>query len=62
MPKRTVPPSAKLKALREAARLGFDALDRGEFKEFSDVGELERYLRNLSDQVIFKRKSPRSPQ
>lgn len=44
----------KLKALREAARLGFGALDRGEYKEFDDVDELEDYLNKVTDQVISK--------
>jgi antitoxin ParD1/3/4 len=44
----------KLEAMREAARLGFGALDRGEFKEFDDVGNLERYLNDLSENVISK--------
>jgi antitoxin ParD1/3/4 len=45
---------AKLKALREAARLGFGALDRGEFNEFDNSGDLERYLHDLSEEVISK--------
>jgi antitoxin ParD1/3/4 len=44
----------KLEALREAARLGFGALDRGEYKEFDDVDELEDYLNKVTDQVISK--------
>ena len=43
---------AKLHALREAARIGLSALDRGEFKEFSDVDELGRYLKRIGDKVI----------
>jgi antitoxin ParD1/3/4 len=43
---------AKLHALREAARLGFGALDRGEFKEFDDANDLGRYLKKVADQVI----------
>lgn len=44
----------KLDALREAARLGFGALDRGEFKQFDDADDLEHYLNELSDEVISK--------
>ena len=44
----------KLEALREAARLGFGAIDRGEFKEFDDVSDLEDYLNKLGEQVISK--------
>jgi antitoxin ParD1/3/4 len=44
--------AAKLAALREAARVGFAALDRGAFKEFDSVEELETYLRDLSENVI----------
>jgi len=42
----------KLEALREAARLGFGALDRGEFKQFDDADDLEDYLNKLSDAAI----------
>jgi hypothetical protein len=41
MPKRIVPVTRKLKALREAARVGLDALDRGEFKEFKNPKEID---------------------
>ena len=44
--------AAKLKALRKAARDGFNALDRGEFKEFDSVGDLQSYLNDLSEKVI----------
>jgi antitoxin ParD1/3/4 len=44
--------AAKLKALRAAARAGVGALDRGDFKEFGDIGELQTYLNDLSEQVI----------
>lgn len=42
----------KLKALRSAARVGTDALDRGEFREFVDIEELQIYLNDLSERVI----------
>jgi antitoxin ParD1/3/4 len=44
--------ATKLDALREAAQAGFDALDRGEFKEFDNINELEAYLRDLSEKII----------
>jgi antitoxin ParD1/3/4 len=44
--------AAKLRALREAARIGVAALDRGEFKEFENVQELEAYLNKLSEKII----------
>jgi antitoxin ParD1/3/4 len=45
--------AAKLKVLRKAARVGFGALDRGDFKEFDSFDDLEAYLNRLSDKVIF---------
>jgi antitoxin ParD1/3/4 len=44
--------AAKLQLLREAARVGFSALDRGEFKEFDGIDDLEAYLTDLSEKVI----------
>ncbi len=44
--------AAKLGALRTAAGVGVDALDRREFKEFRDIEDLQAYLNNLSDRVI----------
>jgi antitoxin ParD1/3/4 len=44
--------ASRLKALRDAARLGVSALDRGEFKEFERIEDLEAYLVRLSDKVI----------
>ena len=46
--------AGKLEALREAARIEVDALDRGEFKEFADINELQAYLNDLSEKVISK--------
>jgi antitoxin ParD1/3/4 len=46
--------AGKLEALREAARLGFGALDRGEFKEFDNTADLERYLNKISERIIAK--------
>jgi antitoxin ParD1/3/4 len=44
--------AGKLKALRSAARIGVAALDRGEFKEFRSIEDLQAYLNNLSEKVI----------
>ena len=42
----------KLEALRAAAGVGVAALDRGEFKEFREIEDLQAYLNDLSDKVI----------
>jgi len=44
--------AGKLTALRTAAGVGVAALDRGEFKEFRDIEDLQAYLNDLSDKVI----------
>jgi antitoxin ParD1/3/4 len=44
--------AGKLKALRAAARLGVGALDRGEFREFRTIEDLQAYLNELSEKVI----------
>jgi antitoxin ParD1/3/4 len=44
--------AGKLQALQAAAGVGVAALDRGEFKEFRDIGDLQAYLNDLSDKVI----------
>jgi antitoxin ParD1/3/4 len=44
----------KLKALKAAARVGVSALDRGEFKEFRNIEDLQAYLNDLSEKVITK--------
>jgi antitoxin ParD1/3/4 len=44
--------AGKLEALRAAARAGAGALDRGDFKEFETVEELQTYLNDLSEKVI----------
>ena len=44
----------KLKALRTAARVGVGALDRGDFKEFESIQDLQAYLNDLSEKVISK--------
>ena len=43
---------ARLTILRKAARAGFDALDRGEFKEFAAADELQAYLHDVSEKII----------
>jgi len=44
--------AAKLKALRKAATAGFDALDRGEFKEFDSIDDLRAYLNAISEKIV----------
>jgi antitoxin ParD1/3/4 len=44
--------ATKLKPLREAARIGVSALNRGEFKEFENAQDLEAYLNKLSEKII----------
>src|SRR5215468_1645060 len=44
--------AAKLKVLRKAAREGFAALDRGEFKEFDSIDDLQAYLNAVSEKII----------
>ena len=44
--------AAKLRVLRQAARVGVAALDRGEFNEFQNIEALQAYLNSLSDKVI----------
>jgi antitoxin ParD1/3/4 len=48
MPTRNVEETTKLKALRAAAQLGISALDRGEFKEFTDASALVAHLNELA--------------
>jgi antitoxin ParD1/3/4 len=52
--------ATKLKALRSAAQLGVDALERGEFKEFEDMDQLRAYLNDLSEKVIYKAENVRA--
>ena len=49
---REVEDAGKVKALRTAARVGLGALDRGEFKEFRSVEDLQSYLNDLAEKVI----------
>jgi len=57
MPTRTVATTQtnKLRALRAAARIGLSALDRGKFKEFRSIEDLQAYLNDLSDKIVSKR-------
>src|ERR1700746_2601137 len=43
--------AAKLERLREAAHVGFGAVDRGDFTEFASIDDLQVYLNNLSEKV-----------
>jgi antitoxin ParD1/3/4 len=44
--------AARLQVLRKAARAGFRALDRGEFKEFDSTDDLQAYLNAVSEKII----------
>ena len=44
--------AAKLTALREAALVGIEDLERGAFKEFADAEELTIYLNEVADRVL----------
>ena len=46
--------AAKLKALREAAQVGIDAIERGEYKEFASARDLSNYLREVGERVILE--------
>ena len=39
-------------ALEAGARLGIAALDRGDFKEFGNIEELQAYVNGLSAMII----------
>ncbi len=43
---------AKLTALREAARIGFQAIGRGDYEEFQDMQDMNAYLDELTEEVI----------
>lgn len=40
--------AAKLEALRAAARVGIEELDRGEYREFSDTRSLKAFIDTLA--------------
>ena len=42
----------KLEALRAAAEIGLEALERGEFRDFGSFEDLGDYLKTMSDEVI----------
>jgi antitoxin ParD1/3/4 len=44
--------ASRLAALRQAARVGIDAVDRGAFKEFETPEDLQGFLNDLSEKVI----------
>jgi antitoxin ParD1/3/4 len=44
--------AGRLKALRAAARTGVRTLDRGNFREFGNIEELQAFLNDLSERVI----------
>ncbi len=44
--------AGKLKALREAARVGAAAWERGKFEEFESIEGLQAYLNDLSKTTI----------
>jgi antitoxin ParD1/3/4 len=52
MPTQNVEETTKLKALRAAVQLGISALDRGEFKEFTNAAALVAHLNELADSVL----------
>lgn len=43
--------AGKLEVLRAEARLGIDALDRGEFEEFPDAAALTDYLGDVAQRL-----------
>ena len=45
---------ARLKALREAARVGIDDLEAGRYKAFASFDDLNSYLRTVADKVLAK--------
>lgn len=47
--------SARLKALREAARVGIADIEAGRFETFKNSSSLERHLRSLTDKAIKSR-------
>ncbi len=44
--------AAKLEALREAARVGLDAIERGAYRDFGSFEDLDFYLKEATDAVI----------
>lgn len=44
--------AAKLEALRSAARVGLEAIERGDYQEFPDGASLSRYLQDVAQSVL----------
>ena len=51
---------ARLRALREAARIGIADIDAGRFRAFQSADELTKQLGALSDQVLTKKEKGES--
>lgn len=47
--------AAKLKALREAANVGFADLDEGRYVDFASIDELEDHLTRATDEALASR-------
>lgn len=43
---------AKLTALRAAAKIGFEAIDRGDYRDFDTPEELREHLASLAREVL----------
>lgn len=50
---------AKLKALRDSARVGIADIDAGRFRSFDSAESIQRHLETMSDQVAAALKSGR---
>lgn len=48
---------ARLKALREAARIGIDDLKAGRYKAFDSFADLDNYLDKIADRVIARHRT-----
>ncbi len=51
---------ARLKALRDAARVGIEDVQAGRFRDFDSGGDLREHLNKLADSVIRKAPRPRA--
>jgi antitoxin ParD1/3/4 len=49
---------ARLKALREAARVGLEDAEAGRFRRFESAAELKRHLDSIADQAIGAGEAP----
>ena len=47
----------RLKALREAARVGIDDIEAGRFRSFQSPAALNRYLASIADKAIAGKKT-----